>query len=41
MSMYIYQIDKYEIKKNVNETVKVLSYNKTKSDIFLQLACNH
>ena len=39
--MYIYQIDKYEIKKNVNETVKVLSYNKTKSDIFLQLACNH
>ena len=41
MSMYIYQIDKYEIKKNVNETVKVLSYNKEKSDIFLQLACNH
>ena len=41
MSMYIYQIDKYEIKKNVNETVKNLSYNKTKSDIFLQLACNH
>ena len=37
----MYQIDKYEIKKNVNETVKVLSYNKTKSDIFLQLACNH
>ena len=39
--MYIYQIDKYEIKKNVNETVKVLSYNKEKSEILLQLACNH
>ena len=34
----MYQIDKYEIKKNVNETVKVLSYNKEKSEILLQLA---
>ena len=39
--MYMYQIDKYEIEANVNETVKVLSHNKEKSDIFLQLACNH
>ena len=39
--MYMYQIDKYDIKKNVNETVKVLSYNKEKSEILLQLACNH
>ena len=37
----MYQIDKYDIKKNVNETVKVLSYNKEKSEILLQLACNH